>query len=197
VRCLGYLFKYILITVLVSFLLSISGCVNDDEDGTGGAAEQCSLLPPGRQQEAVLEFIDALTAKDEEPHKVFTQYLEVLDYYTQARVGFLTMYENSQRMKEWYSYARSAVYSIPTPERVSDETKTLLERAQSNRATAWRSRELGIKDITKYLDTKRISNLANAKQRFEDANAFTHVAAVYVVAAKESVGIEIAEQVRH
>jgi len=191
-------FGYVLgITLIFVFALFTSGCScgggSSGSEVTEATVEQGALLPQEQQQEAVLGYIQTLSKHDEDSHKIFSDYLKLVDAYFKLKTDAFTLYDCSQSVKQLCFTTYMAMGEVPIPEGVSSDTTVLLREACSNLKSAWYSREMGVKDIMRYLDTRQVSKLESAKQHFEDATAFTQEAAVYAVAAKESVGIEIAE----
>jgi len=193
VRCFGYVLIMILVSIFT--LTACCGCGNSpDGSEVTVTVEQCSLLPLEQQQEAVLGYIQALLKHDEDSQKVFSDYLKLVDAYFKLKTDAFTLYDCSQSVKQLCFLTYMAIGEVPLPEGVPSDTVELLRKVCTNLKSAWHSREMGVKDIMEYLDIGKVSKLGSAKQRFEEAKAFTQEAAVYAVAAKESVGIELTEQ---
>jgi len=183
-------FGYVLgITLIFVFILTTCcGCSNGSGDSEVTTA-QSALLPLEQQQEAVLGYIQTLSKYDEDSQKIFSDYLKLVDAYFELKTDDFTLYDCSQSVKQLCFTTYMAMGEVPIPEGVPLDTVELLRKACSNLKAAWFARELGIKDTMKYLDTRQVSKLADAKKRFEEANSFTQEAAVWTVAAaKESVG---------
>jgi len=190
-------FGYVLgITLIFVFTLFTSGCScsggPSGSEVTEATVEQSALLSLEQQQDAVLGYIQTLSRHDEESYKLFSDYLKLVDAYFKLKTDAFTLYDCSQSVKQLCFTTYMAMGEVPIPEGVPSDTTELLREACSNLKSAWFAREMGVKDIMKYLDMRQVSKLESAKQRFEEAEAFTREAAVYTVAAKESVGIEIA-----